>query len=134
NEGRTFLEQALAGSEGAAATVRVRTLKAAAYFASLQGDDDRAEGLCQESLALYRELGDTRGSASVLSQLAWIAGRKRANFATARSLLEESLALSREVDDKHTIAWSLQSLAEIASIQGEYSRGYTLFEEGLAMH
>ena len=134
SEGRTFLEQALAGSEGAVASVRVRTLRAAAYFASLQGDDDRAEVLCQESLVLYRELGDTRGSASTLSQLAWIAGRKRANFATARSLLEESLALSREVDDKHAIAWTLQSLAEIASIQGEYSRGRALFEEGLAMH
>ena len=134
SEGRTFLEQALAGSEGTAASVRVRTLRAAAYFASLQGDDDRAEVLCQESLDLYRELGDTRGSASVLSQLAWIAGRKRANFAAARSLLEESLALSWEVGDKHAIAWSLQSLAEIASIQGEYSRGRALFEEGLAMH
>src|SRR2546421_8144784 len=134
SEGRAFLEQALAGSEGAAASVRIKTLRAAAYFASLQGDDERAEVLCQQSLVLYRELADIRGSASTLSQLAWIAGRRRANFATARSLLEESLALSRQVDDKGAIPWTLESLAEVASILGEYSRGEALFEESLALH
>ncbi len=133
SEGRTFLERALAGSEGVAASVRAKALSAAADLALVQSDDDWAEALSQESLVLYREVGDARGIAFSLSQLAWIATTKRASFAAARSLIEESLALSREVGDKDGIASSLWLLAENASIQGEYTRGRALFEEGLAM-
>ncbi len=133
SEGRTFLERALAGSEGVAASVRAKALSAAADFALLQSVDDRTEALCQESLVLYRELGDTRGIASSLSMLAWVAER-RGNFAAASSLIEESLALNRAVGDKDAIAWSLFSLADNAGLQGEYTRGHALFEESLAIY
>ena len=101
SEGRTFLEQALASSEGVATSVRARALSAAADFALFQSDVDRSEALRQESLVLYRELGDTRGSASSSWQLAWVASRRKgADFAAAQSLREESLSLYREVGDK----------------------------------
>ncbi len=133
SEGRTFLERALAGSEGVAASVRAKALSAAADFALLQSVDDRTEALCQESLVLYRELGDTRGIASSLSMLAWVAER-RGNFAAASSLIEESLARNRAVGDKDAIAWSLFSLADNSGLQGEYTRGHALFEESLAIY
>jgi len=69
SEGRFFLEQALACCEGIEASVRARALNAAADFAFDQSDNDRGEALCQESLLLYRELGDTRGIASSLQGL-----------------------------------------------------------------
>ncbi len=134
SEGRTFLERALEGSEGVAASVRAKALSVAADFASVQSDDDLAEALSQESLDLYREVGDTRGIASSLSLLASVVRRKKGNFAAARSLIEESLTLYREVGDKDAIAWSLWQLANNASMQGEYIRGRTLFEESLALY
>ncbi len=133
SEGRAFLEQALASSATVAASVRAMALSAAAGFAYAQSDVDRAETLWQEGLTLSRELGDTRGVASSLDGLAWIAQRKGNNFARARSLLEESLALYREVGDKNAIAGSLFFLADTVSTQGEYGRGRALFEESLAL-
>ncbi len=67
SEGRAELSRVLAGSEGVAASIRAKALSAAANLAFMQSDDDWAEALCQEGLALYRELGDTRGIASSLS-------------------------------------------------------------------
>jgi hypothetical protein len=77
SEGRAFLERALAVSEGAEAAVRAKALEAAASFAVYQGDLDRGEALCQESLAQSREYGDTAGitfSLYLLSGLAWQRG------------------------------------------------------------
>ena len=133
-EGRAFLEQALVGSEGVAASVRAKALYAAGNFVIVRGDTDLAEVLCQESLILYREVGDTQGTASCLMLLASIAQRKGTHLAVARSLLEESLALGREMEDKWVIAWSLFNLAHLTSILGEYSTGIALFEESLAVH
>ena len=133
SEGRTFLEQALARSEGVATSVRARALRTVADFTAAQGDFDRVKALWQESLVLYRELGDTRGVASCLQGLSWIAQRKGNNIAAGRSLLEESLALYREVGDKEAIAWLLENLADVASTQGDYSTGCALFEESLAL-
>ena len=132
SEGQIFLERALAGSGGAAATVRAKALGAAADVALEQGDLERGEVLCRESLALCRELGDTRGIAFSLRRLGWAAWISSGSGA-ARPLLEEALALQRQVDNKWHVAESLSYLAMLAGGQGEYSRGRALAEEGLAL-
>jgi predicted ATPase/class 3 adenylate cyclase/DNA-binding CsgD family transcriptional regulator len=131
-EGRTFLEQALARSEGIEATVRAKAFWAAATLACFQRDYEGAEALSKESLTLYRELGDRRGIAYALYQLGGISAN-RGDLTAARQLLEEALALRREVGNKQDIAWSLHVLAGVVSEQGEYSRGRALFEESLAL-
>ena len=99
SEGRTFLEQALADCKGASTAARASALGAAAAFAEWLVDMPRQEELVQESLSLYRELGDTRGIASSLQGLAWVHSRKGASIA-ALQLLEESVTLLRELGDK----------------------------------
>jgi predicted ATPase len=132
SEGRTFLEQALVKSEGTEAPVRVKALRAAANLAYRQGDLDRTEALCEESLARCRELGDTGGIALSLRLLGAIAYR-RSNLGVASSRTEEALALFREVGDKEGIAQSLADLAHVVSQQGEYARAIALHEEALAL-
>ena len=78
SEAQTFLERVLAYSEGVEASVRARTLNVAASFAYTLDDYDRAETLWQESLVLYRELGDIRGIASSLKGNGLIAEEKTA--------------------------------------------------------
>ena len=73
SEGRDFLERALSRSDGVAASVRAKALVAATRLNVSLDYLDRAEALCEESLALYRELGDTAGIASSLHLLAAIA-------------------------------------------------------------
>ncbi len=133
SEGRNFLEQALAASQGIEASVQAKALIADANLAYIQSDYDRTEILCKESLALYRELEDQPGiafSVYLLGNVAWIRG----DTTTARSLLAESLALARAVDDEQRAAWSLFVQGLLESSQGEYTRARALFEESLAIH
>ncbi len=113
--------------------VQAKALSTAGRLALNQGDMDRGEVLCEQSLALGRELGDTAGIALSLQRLAVVAWVKN-NTALARSLTDEALTLWREVDDKAYIAWALSWLAYMASQQGEYARGLALCEESLALH
>jgi predicted ATPase/class 3 adenylate cyclase/DNA-binding CsgD family transcriptional regulator len=132
SEGQTFLEQALASSEGIKATVRAKALSAAATLAGIQGDMDRAESLSKESLSLYRELGERPGIANALNQLGSISS-SRGDLAAARQLSEEALALRRELGNKQDIASSLINVAAEISEQGEYNRGRALFQESVAL-
>jgi predicted ATPase/class 3 adenylate cyclase/DNA-binding CsgD family transcriptional regulator len=132
SEGRTFLEQALAGSKASAGLVQVKALKAAAHLAFVQCDNDRAEVLYEECLVRCRELGDTAGIALSLRVLGAIAGTRH-NFGVAITLSEESLALYREVGDKEGIALSLGNLAELVAFKGDHARAISLSEESLAL-
>ena len=72
----TFLERVLALSEEGSITLRAKVLRATAMVAMWQSDHARAEGLAQQSLALYRELDDAHGIATCLELFACLAWRK----------------------------------------------------------
>jgi len=133
SEGRAFLEQALAASEGVVASVRAKVLIVASQFALNQGDMDRAKALAEESLALSRQLRYTWGIGYSFNLLGEFASM-RGNFAAARLLNEEALVLQRETGDQEQVTYSLAGLGDLASLQGEYTRGRTLLEESLAIH
>ncbi len=97
SEGRTFLEHALTASEGVAASVRAKALFVAANLAFIQSDYERAEGLCQESLQLFRELGDRSGIAYALYLLAWVG---RNDIKRDKALVEEALELFKEIGER----------------------------------
>ena len=127
-EGLAFLERALASSAEVAKEVRAKALLAAARLALVQSNYTRGEVLAQESLALFRELGDRGGIALALDRLGTAAWR-RGDFAAARGLMEEGLALFRAIDDQGRVAWLLFTLGLLNTKQGEYTRARTLFEE-----
>jgi predicted ATPase/DNA-binding CsgD family transcriptional regulator len=131
-EGQNLLERALAVRGKVAAAVRAKALIAAANLAVTRSDYERAAALCQESLALCRELGDQAGVAYSLYLLAW-AARDRENFAEARAFTEEALALFKELGDTERIVWSLYTLASLDALLGEYSRASTLLEQSFAL-
>jgi predicted ATPase/DNA-binding CsgD family transcriptional regulator len=152
SEGRNFLERALtaetsltrysslrsdtsSGKQMAPVTpfVHIKVFIAAAHLSFSQSDYSRTEMLCNQSLALCRELGDRIGIATSLywlGNIAWV----RDNLTEARSLLEESLTLFRLVDYKGFIAWPLFTLALLHYSQGKYSQASSLFEESLALY
>jgi DNA-binding CsgD family transcriptional regulator/tetratricopeptide (TPR) repeat protein len=129
-EGWHLLEQALAGGEGVSVPVRAKALWSAGRLVGSLGHFERGETLCKESLALARQVGDTRGIIEATFHLAKVAV-ERCDFVAARSLLEESLALAREAGDKFYIAWGQNILAYVALWQGEYGRARPLAEECL---
>src|SRR2546429_751596 len=133
SEGRDFLERALSRSDGVAASVRAKALVAATRLNVSLDYLDRAEALCEESLGLYLELGDTAGIAYSLHLLATIAWG-RGNLALARSQEEDSLALFKELGDKRSVASALVNLGNMAIDQGEYIRARSLLEDSLEMN
>ncbi len=131
-EARTFLERALAVSEGSSPALRARVLRAIASVADCQGDIDRIEVVAKLSMALSRELEDTCGIAESLGSLAaaaWLRGK----IVEAVSLHEEQVRLLRQVGEPEEVAAALFHLAEHVSSLGEYARGQVLFEEALAL-
>ncbi|HEU0000743.1 MAG TPA: adenylate/guanylate cyclase domain-containing protein [Ktedonobacteraceae bacterium] len=131
-EARTFLERALALSEGTSTSLRARVLRAIASVADFQGDIDRIEVVARQSLVLSRELEDTCGiadSLGLLAAAAWLRGK----IVEAVSLHEEQVRLLRQVGEPGEIASALFDWAEQVSSLGEYDRGQALFEEALQL-
>jgi predicted ATPase/class 3 adenylate cyclase len=132
SEGQQWLEGALSTSSGAAALPRAKALHGAGYLTWGQGDLPRARALLEESLALYRKLGDRRGLARTLNSLGLV-GFELGETDRASSLWEEGLSLAREIGAQDLVSTLLNNVGEAARIQGDYERARKLYEEALDM-
>jgi len=132
SEGRAWLGRALANSEGVSPSVRAKALNSAGWLAFVQGDLDRAEALCRESLVLYRSVKDSRGVAWSLYHLG-VAAYTKGDETMARSLLEECRACAEEVGDNRSLAYLLLFQGMAAIERGEYAIARPPLEESLAL-
>src|SRR5712692_1760536 len=128
HEGWNELSRALERSEGVTVPLRARALWATGSLAGSLGHVERGEVLCQESVALFRGIGDIQGMGDATFHLAHVAFA-RWDLAAARSLFEESLVFLRETGDKTLTAWALGALALVVLYQGEYARVHPLAEQ-----
>ena len=126
SEARMWLQRALERPSDATAA-RAKVLVGAGRLAWFQGELRRGNVLLEESLALYRDLGDYAGTAFTLLVLGRIAvsqgDRKR-----GATLVEESLALSRQQGNEWGIARALIVLGDVALFEGEVDRATTNFQ------
>jgi tetratricopeptide (TPR) repeat protein len=112
---------------------RAKALNGAGTVATILCDYRAARAFLQESLEIWRELGDKRGMAIVLNNLAWIACH-RGELAAAQSLLEESLAMSRERESQWGIASALCHLGHVALDKGDHARAQVCYHESLTRY
>ncbi|OLE03033.1 MAG: hypothetical protein AUG82_07370 [Ktedonobacter sp. 13_1_20CM_4_53_11] len=133
NEGRAFLERALAAGIGVAIPIRAKALIAAANLAIVQNDYPCTEALARESLVLFRELEDQEGTVFSF-QLLGSALYQRGDLAAGSTLIGEALALSRKLGQTDSLAWLLYQQALFDIGQGEYTRACELLEESLTLH
>ena len=113
-------------------TERAKALHTAGNLADTQGDYNAARTYYNESLAIYRELGDRRGAARPLNGLGLVSWGQ-GDLATARSFLEESLEIKRELADSSSISIALNNLGLVALSQGDYNTARAYLEESLAI-
>src|SRR5437588_174227 len=137
SEGRQSLEGILSGSnlETVSMRVRAKALNGAGVMAHTQGDYGQAKVLCQESLELFRKLGNRRGIASSINGLAFVA-MVAGDYAAASGMFEESLVLFRELGDKWNLADTLYFSALAASFrvdQTDTAAARSMVEESLAI-
>lgn len=132
-EGRERYLTAL-GAQGAAERTsgRAKALLGLGELTCKQGDYPGTQTIYEETLEIYRELGDNLGSATVLNNLGLVA-YYLGDFASARSRYEESLAIFRELGDKLGVANSLGNLGIVAGNEGDYASARSLYEESLAI-
>jgi non-specific serine/threonine protein kinase len=133
-EGRAWLERALglAGSERAPLELRADALNAAGNLAREQGDYRTAQARCEQSLAIWRELGHQRGIAITLNSLGHDA-RNLGDYDRAAACYAEGLRLCRETGHKRGVANALNGLGILARNRGDYEQAIAYYQEGLAL-
>ena len=130
-EGRIWLKQALAIREGVSKEVQAKALRWAGGLAWPQGDLLAAKIAFDESISLYRELGDMAGMANVLGNLGTVA-QNQGDYASAWEMFSQSLEFLRVLGNKWGMANALNNLGNVAQEQGDYAKAQTLQEESLA--
>jgi len=127
-----WLEALLERVDPAPAAVRAKALNGAGCIASMRGDFARADAFLEKSLALRRQIGDTRGVSNTLANLGMLAS-DRGEYARARKLLQEALALWRSLDDTDGVVAALIELANVAMYDDELEKATELYEESLEL-
>jgi predicted ATPase/class 3 adenylate cyclase len=131
-EGRSRLDFALANVPNQSKSLRAHGLRGAGMLALQQGDYFQATELHQQSLALFRELGDKLGIGREMDVLGEIA-KQQGDYSLSVKLHQESLALRYEIEDKEGVAVSLGHLGIIARDYGENQSAHDLLEESLKL-
>ncbi|MDQ5851927.1 MAG: tetratricopeptide repeat protein, partial [Chloroflexota bacterium] len=134
SEGRAWIEGALAQAGGGErSTSRAWALYGAWMLAWIQGNTAGVRVRLEESVALFRTLGEARGLAYAL--MAMGAGPRPGHVpAAGRPWLEESLALFRQVGDLFGLALVLRFLGQATQAQGDHSAARSLLRESLARY
>jgi tetratricopeptide (TPR) repeat protein len=133
-DARRYMARVLAMPAAQARNVaRARALLAAFELGWFQDDYVAPHPLCDESLAIARELGERSVVARALLRAAGVAS-EQGDLPKARLLLEEGLDVYREIGDQTGIAMSLQNLGELYLNQGDTERAQLLLDESLARY
>ncbi len=133
DEGRGWLEKALAKDTRESAATRAKALDGVGWLAFGQGDTDRAEEAAEEGLGLNPAARTEPDVASSLRNMLGNLARTRGDYERAIELFEKSLRLDREAGDTRALAWSLGGLADVSSDLGNHERAVRLYEESIAL-
>ena len=104
-----------------------------AVVAAQQSDRLRQKTLMEESLALFKEVGDKFGIAQCLIGIGDSVLVIYDDYKRALTLMEEGLALYKEIGDKDGLASALTNLGDLAFWKGDYKQATTRFEASIAM-
>lgn len=131
-EGRIWLEKALAHSDSADPALRVKALYGAGFIAQNQVDNAQATERLEQSLALARKIDDKIGIANALNGLGAVAWNQ-GNNALAQIRHSQSLEIQRAVGDRLGMTLSLSCLGNITSNLSDFAKATELYQEGLAL-
>jgi predicted ATPase/DNA-binding CsgD family transcriptional regulator len=131
SEGHRWVEWMQAERRGRT-QLRARALHQAVMLAQWLDENELAQALGSESVARYREMGDTRGLAWALCWLGYTTWAL-SDYAKARAQLQEALALFLQMGDQHGSAHTLIGLTKVDTDQGAYASAIEQAEEALAL-
>jgi len=132
SEGYQWLGRMLAATAGAETLTQAQLLSGWGWLAVEVGDFVSAQKHSEESVALFRQLGDEASAAFPLATLGWVFSNQP-DFRKANRLLEESQALLRRAGNRWGLAHVLNMQGTTAEIEGNLAQAEQLYEEGLAI-
>ncbi len=132
-EGRAWLEKALSRSGAGTSRARAKALIGVGWILISQGRYEMAVPLLEDSLALYRELGDKGGIAGALTNLGFASLFGMRDDPSLDSLLMEAMSLRPELEDHRTLGKLLIFAGMIREAPEGGRRGEALHEEGLRL-
>lgn len=102
-------------------------------WAWYQADYFHAQAWAEESLQLFREIGNRFG---ICEALTWsgMALMQLGEHQQARICLEESLSLARKAHDGNEIAFAVWQLGQVAMLQENYVQATILLQEALTVY
>jgi predicted ATPase/class 3 adenylate cyclase/DNA-binding CsgD family transcriptional regulator len=130
--GRAWLRDTLAANSGAPAALRARAHHGAGMLAFMQGDYSAAAMALEVAHAVFIELGDREGLASVACSMgivAWFQGDQ----AAALAQLMYSVELYRAIVHTWGTADALHYLGHVVLEQGDTARASEIFAESLEL-
>jgi predicted ATPase/DNA-binding SARP family transcriptional activator/DNA-binding NarL/FixJ family response regulator len=131
-EGQRWLRAALANEDAVPASIRAKGFSTSAFIAFHQGDYQRTVALCEEVLALPREMLDTADVAAMLTNLG-LTALVHSDYERSAALLEEAAALWHQIGDKVGTVRTLYCLGLIAAFRGDHGKATALHEEVLSL-
>ena len=132
-EGRERLERLVSLPSAHAPTrVRAAALNGLGTIIHEISDFNAARQPLEESLEIWRKLGDGRGTGSALNNLSWIAAMQGDNDG-AKAAAEESLQLHRGLGDKRGVAVALHNLSFVATQQSRMDDARALLDESIRL-
>jgi predicted ATPase/DNA-binding SARP family transcriptional activator len=130
--GRRWLTSALAAA-GPDADPRLRAiaLDGAGLLAGAQADHETQRSHQQESLAIWRSLGDDVRTASSLGDLGAVA-HLRSDYPAAQAMYAEALDLARGADESSVMARCLSGLGRLALHTGDQALATAYYTESMS--
>jgi predicted ATPase len=130
SEGRRVFDGIVARTAGAPEELRALALVTGAIFPFRHGDTKRAGALLQESLDLYRKLGDEEGIARATAELGGIAIAEL-DLDRAAELYGEAVPLFRSQGRVSRLAASLGNLGTIAHMRGDHETAVEHYRDAI---
>ncbi len=128
--GRRWLERLLNAYSTTHDSLRAKGLCALGYLLWHQAEFEQAQVVFEESLAMYRRLGETIGIINALYSLSLLF-QWREEYAKADAAIQEGLALSRGLNDAAGISEGLLRLGNVAINRGEFEAGTACLRDAL---
>ncbi len=97
-----------------------------------QGNSRKAMAYSNESLAIYKELGDQKGEALCLNNIGFIYNNQ-GDIPKALEYYHKSLSIQEDIGDQKGIAYSLNNIGAVYDNQGDIEKALEYYKKSLSI-
>jgi len=98
----------------------------------LNGQNDEAFALYEQSISIYKKVGDRQGEGATLNNISQIYSTK-GDYDTALGYLEQSLDIRQQIGDRQGEGITLNNISQIHKARGGYENALRYLEQSLAI-